>query len=89
MNHGMTTATTMQISVHFYAQLREQAGTESATVSTSVSTVGALYEELKATHGFTLNASSMQAAVNDAFCAWDQPIRDGDAVTFVPPVAGG
>jgi molybdopterin converting factor small subunit len=28
-------------------------------------------------------------AINDAFEPWAAPIRDGDAVVFLPPVAGG
>jgi len=27
--------------------------------------------------------------VNDEFCDWETPLRDGDLVVFIPPVAGG
>jgi sulfur-carrier protein len=28
-------------------------------------------------------------AVNTEFGEWSQPLADGDAVVFIPPVAGG
>ena len=34
-------------------------------------------------------ASSLRVAVNGAYAAWDDPIRDGDEVAIIPPVAGG
>ena len=46
-------------------------------------------EELRARHGFTLPAARIRAAVNDEFVAATAPLRDGDCVVFIPPVAGG
>jgi molybdopterin synthase sulfur carrier subunit len=34
-------------------------------------------------------SSSLRVAVNGAYAAWDDPIRDGDEVAIIPPVAGG
>lgn len=34
-------------------------------------------------------ASSLRLAVNGAYANWDDPIRDGDEVAIIPPVAGG
>jgi len=79
----------IHIDLTFYAQLREQAGSSETRFSTTAKTVADLYQELKQVHGFTLDEAVMKAAVNDAFCDWGQPLRDGDSVTFVPPVAGG
>jgi len=31
----------------------------------------------------------VRVAVNEAYTEWDQPVGDGDAVAFIPPVAGG
>ena len=34
-------------------------------------------------------APTAGALVNDEFAAWDHPLRTGDRVVFIPPVAGG
>jgi MoaE-MoaD fusion protein len=31
----------------------------------------------------------VRVAVNETYAEWDQPVVDGDAVAFIPPVAGG
>lgn len=34
-------------------------------------------------------AGQIRAAVNQAFCAPDHPVKPGDEVAFFPPVTGG
>ncbi len=77
------------IQVTYFAMLREQRGCSEEPVETAAATVGGLYEELQKRHGFTLTAPALRAAVNQTFCDWDAPIESGDAVVFLPPVAGG
>ena len=78
-----------QVTVQYFAILREQRGLREETLSTSASDAAALYEELRARHGFTLPAERVRAAVNDAFVAANHRLMDGDRVVFIPPVAGG
>ena len=77
------------ITVRYFAILREQRGVSQETLSTAAATPAALYEELRARHPFTLPGDRVRAAVNDAFVAADAPLRDGDRIVFIPPVAGG
>ena len=49
----------------------------------------ALYDELRGRHQFTLPVDRIRAAVNDSFVDAAAPLRDGDRVVFIPPVAGG
>lgn len=79
------------ISVHvqYFAILREQRGCTEEKLTTAAPTPAALYDELRARHGFTLPADRVRAAVNDAFVAATAPLRDGDRIVFIPPVAGG
>jgi molybdopterin synthase sulfur carrier subunit len=79
----------MKLEVHYFAILREQRGLTEETLSTEAGTPDALYAELRARHGFTLPGDRVRAAVNDAFVAGDTPLRAGDRVVFIPPVAGG
>jgi molybdopterin converting factor subunit 1 len=78
-----------RLQLQYYALLREEAGRQSETVDTVAATPAALYAELARRHGFRLPASQLRVAVNAAFSDWDQPLRDGDEVVFIPPVAGG
>jgi molybdopterin converting factor subunit 1 len=75
--------------IQYFAILREQRGIQEETLATPAATPAALYEELRARHGFTLPGDRVRAAVNDVFVAGDAALRDGDRVVFIPPVAGG
>ena len=77
------------VRVKYFAILREQRGIGEEQVSTGASTAGELYEELRGRHGFTLAAGRLRVAVNDEFVAWTSALREGDALVFIPPVAGG
>nr|WP_199048739.1 MoaD/ThiS family protein [Dyella sp. ASV24] len=77
------------VNLQYYAQLREQAGRSGEQVVTSAVSLRDLYEELRASHGFSLAADVLKVAVNTEFSAWDRSLRDGDTVVFIPPVAGG
>ncbi len=77
------------VHVQYFAILREQRGCAEENLTTAAGTPAALYDELRARHGFTLPGERVRAAVNDAFVAAASPLRDGDRIVFIPPVAGG
>lgn len=79
----------MQLTIHYYALMREQAGCSEETLHTAATTPAALYAELLTRHPFTLAAGQLKVAVNDAFTDWECVLKEGDAVVFIPPVAGG
>ncbi|MCS7049905.1 MAG: MoaD/ThiS family protein [Verrucomicrobiae bacterium] len=79
----------MRVTVQYYAMLREQAGRNEESRETTAGTVGALYEELARVYRLTLPVGQLRAAINDQFVDWDAPLREGDRVIFIPPVAGG
>lgn len=78
-----------RIEVQYYALLREQAGRSAEAVTTAARTPRELYEELRKRHPFSLPAEMLRVAVNAEFGDWSQPLGEGDAVVFIPPVAGG
>ncbi len=78
-----------EIRVQYYALLREQAGRSAEVLSTRARTPRELYAELATKYPFTLPAELLRVAVNTEFGEWSQPLNAGDAVVFVPPVAGG
>jgi molybdopterin synthase sulfur carrier subunit len=82
-------AMTKNIHVQYFAILREQRGLGQEKLTTTAATAADLYAELRARHGFTLPAERLRVAVNDEFALWTVPLREGDALVFIPPVAGG
>ncbi len=77
------------VTLQYYAQLREQAGTSSESWHTSADSLRELYDELQAHHGFTLPLDTLKVAVNAQFSDWGRVLADRDTVVFIPPVAGG
>jgi molybdopterin converting factor small subunit len=79
----------VNVVIQYVAILREERGLPGEEISTQAGTPGALYAELRALHGFTLPPERVRAAVNDEFVPVSTPLRDGDTVVFIPPLAGG
>jgi len=77
------------ISVQYFAVLREQRGLATENLLTDAMTPLELYTELRATHSFTLPPERIRTAINDNFADNSSILREGDRVVFVPPVAGG
>ena len=78
-----------KIRVQYFALLREQAGRSDESLVTTARTPRELYDELKKRYPFSLAPEMLRVAVNTEFGDWAQPLADGDAVVFIPPVAGG
>jgi len=79
----------MQLTVQYFALMREQAGRSQETLETQAATPADLYAELRARHPFTLPREQLKVAVNNDFCDWSRSLVAGDSVVFIPPVAGG
>ena len=79
----------LTIRVQYYALLREQAGRSDETLTTGARDARELYLELSQRYAFTLPAEMLRVAINAEFGEWSQPLKAGDAVVFIPPVAGG
>lgn len=86
LEHGVTPKT---VTVLYFAKLREARGLDEEKVATLACTPAGLYEELRFRHRLPLDIGSLRAARNGDFCAWDEPLSEGDEVVFIPPVAGG
>ncbi|TVR47852.1 MAG: MoaD/ThiS family protein [Puniceicoccaceae bacterium] len=80
---------TRTLQIRFFALLREQAGCSDLSVTTEATTPAGLYRELMASHGLTMPPELLTYAVNETYVPGDTPLRDGDRLTFIPPVAGG
>lgn len=77
-----------QVSIEYFAVLREHVGRDAETLQTGARTIGELYDELDRRHAFP-PVGRLKVARNGEFARWDDPLADGDHVVFIPPVAGG
>jgi len=82
-------AATRRVTVQYFALLREQAGRGAESLVTAARTPRELYAELAHRYPFTLDPSVLRVAINSEFGDWSAPLAEGDAVVFIPPVAGG
>jgi molybdopterin synthase sulfur carrier subunit len=73
----------------YFASLRDAAGMPAEEVDTDAADLAALYDGLRARHGFALPRERLRVAVDGAFAAWSDPLRAGSEVAFIPPVSGG
>jgi molybdenum cofactor guanylyltransferase len=78
-----------RVTVQYYALLREQAGRREEALESNAATPQELYAQLASRYPFTLGPEVLRVAINAEFCEWTTPIKDGDMVVFIPPVAGG
>jgi len=78
-----------EITIRYFALLREQRGRSEEFCCAGADNAASLYEALKDLHGFSLDQTHVRVAVNGRMQEWHTPIKDGDVVSFIPPVAGG
>lgn len=80
---------TKTVHIRYFALLREKRGLDEETLTTSAETLQQLYTELSERYQFNFPIKLLKAALNDTFCEWKTPIKNGDRIVFIPPVAGG
>ena len=83
----------MNITVRYFASIREAMGTGAEELETTATTVGALREALMARSEAAATAlahgKAVRMALNQDMCQGDAALKAGDEVAFFPPVTGG
>lgn len=77
------------IYIQYFAILREQRGVSEETFTTNLKTAQELYAQIDSLYNFSLSPDVVRVAINNEFCPWETPIKSGDKIVFIPPVAGG
>ncbi|ALS95653.1 MoaD/ThiS family protein [Xanthomonas oryzae] len=80
---------TAMVTVLYFASLREAAGMADERVQSDAPSLRGLYDELDARHGLRWTPAQLRVAVDGAFARWEDALRDGSEVVFIPPVSGG
>lgn len=81
--------TEKNVTILYFASLREARGEGEETVPTIACTAAGLYEELRFRHRLPLRMEALRVARNGEFAPWDCPVCENDEFVFIPPVAGG
>ena len=79
----------VRVEVLYFAALRDAAGIASEHVQTYAATLSALYADAQARHALPFAQKQLRVAVDGAFAGWDDALRAGSTVAFIPPVSGG
>ena len=80
----------MQLKIQYFALMREQAGrSDESAARLPRRRPRRSTQELRARYPFTLALEQLKVAVNSEFSEWSRRLNPGDAVVFIPPVAGG
>jgi len=77
------------VTVLYFASLRERAGKAQETWHSAAADLAGLYDELAARHALGWPRSQLRVAVDGAFVDWQQALREGSEIVFIPPVSGG
>ena len=79
----------VKLTVLYFASLRDAAGVASEEVESDAPDLRGLYSELQARHGFSWPTGILRVAAQGEFAQWDDALREGSEVAFIPPVSGG
>lgn len=74
--------------VLYFAALRDAAGVASEQVAAQ-GDLASLYAALQSRHGFGWTSGQLRVAVDGSFARWDETVRAGSEIAFIPPVSGG
>ena len=77
-----------RVTVLYFASLRDAAGMAAEGVEAD-GDLRSLYATLRERHGFALPVERLRVAVDGAFARWDDAVRDGSEIAFIPPGSGG
>ncbi len=77
------------VHIQYFALLREQRGLSAEELTTGAATAQELFVQLQKQYRFSLSLDLVRVAINNEFKNWSTPIKSGDHIVFIPPVAGG
>jgi len=78
-----------EITLQYFAVLREQRGLARERRWTEARTPRQLYQEIQREFGFSLPVEALRVAINQEFRDMETLLSAGDELAFIPPVSGG
>lgn len=80
---------TVEVTIRYFASLRDRAGISDEQVRTGATDLAALYAERDGSLGLDWPREHLRVSVNGAFADWSRAPATGDEIVFIPPVSGG
>ena len=77
------------VTVLYFASLRDAAGVACERIESDAADLKNLYAELQSRHAFTWPADRLRVATDGEFARWEDGLREGSEIAFIPPVSGG
>ena len=85
----MSAGMSLRVEILYFAALRDVAGIASEYLETDAPHLSALYAAVQARHALPLPQTKLRVAVDGVFAGWDDAVRAGSTIAFIPPVSGG
>jgi len=79
----------MRLTLKYFASLKEEVGKASEVIHTEAINPGQLFLELKKIYQLSIDKEMIKVAINWEYKDWESPLKEGDEIVFIPPVAGG
>ena len=79
----------MKIKIKYFANLREQSQKNKEELLSDFKNPSELYLFLKEKYHFSLSEKEIKVAINGEYQDFQTELKEGDVITFIPPVAGG
>ena len=77
------------VTVLYFASLRDAVGVASERIESNAADLRTLYAELQSRHAFTWPMDRLRVATDGEFARWENGLREGSEIAFIPPVSGG
>ena len=80
----------MKLIIKYFASLAEARGLEEETLHLEAPlTAERLYAIQREKYGFSFDESKIRVALNHQYADFEDELKDGDTIVFIPPVSGG
>lgn len=79
----------MKVHLKYYSFFSQWRGLSEETLEVPYPTAQELYSFQKDLFQYGFPQEKIRLAINDEFCNWDTPLKEGDKIVFIAPVSGG
>ena len=76
------------ITLEFYGRLRAQFSEQALAYETNHTNIAAVYQQLCLDNSVT-KTNDIKPIINDEFANWQDEVKTGDVLGFLPPASGG
>jgi molybdopterin synthase sulfur carrier subunit len=75
--------------IELFGRLKDELGFVEKEWRSAAGSPAELWQEVTTTVSRAVDRARVRPVINDAFAAWDDALKNGDRVAFLPPSSGG